>query len=58
MDKFDEIENENLKIEELRACFDRETSRKESLQSKASYFLGIISIIITIYTMYYGITII
>lgn len=55
MDKFDEIENENLKIDELRACFDRETSRKESLQSKASYFLGIISIIITIISTYFSI---
>lgn len=47
--------NENLKIEELRACFDRETSRKESLQNKASYFLGIISIIVTIISTYFSI---
>lgn len=40
--------DKNLKIDELRACFDRENARKESLQNKASYFLGVISIIVTI----------
>ena len=41
-----------IKIEELRVCFDRETSIKDSLQNKASYFLGIISIVITIMCTY------
>lgn len=36
------------KIDELRACFDRENSRKESLENKASYFLGVVSIVITV----------
>ena len=36
------------KITELRATFDRENSRKESLENKASYFIGVISIIVTI----------
>lgn len=41
-------ENNNQKIEELRLLFERENSRKENLENKASYFLGIISIITTI----------
>lgn len=39
---------DDLKIAELRATFDRENSRKESLENKASYFIGVISIIVTI----------
>lgn len=39
---------DNLKLEELRAIFNRENYRKDSLQSKASYFLGVISIVVTI----------
>lgn len=39
---------DDSKITELRATFDRENSRKESLENKASYFIGVISIIVTI----------
>lgn len=39
---------EDSKITELRATFERENSRKESLENKASYFIGVISIIVTI----------
>ncbi|MDO5860826.1 hypothetical protein [Methanobrevibacter sp.] len=42
------MSNNDLKIDELRSCFDRENTRKESLQNKASYFLGVVSIVITI----------
>lgn len=37
-----------MKIEELRLLFERENSRKQSLENKASYFLGCISLIVTI----------
>lgn len=37
---------DDSKITELRATFDRENSRKESLENKASYFIGVISIIV------------
>lgn len=42
------MNEDDVKIEELRLLFDRENSRKQGLESKASYFLGCISIIITI----------
>ncbi|WP_292606690.1 hypothetical protein [Methanobrevibacter sp. UBA188] len=41
-------ESNNQKIEELRLLFERENNRKQNLENKASYFLGIISIITTI----------
>lgn len=42
------MSKEKIKIEELRLLFDRENSRKQNLENKASYFLGCISIIITL----------
>lgn len=41
-----------LKIEELRVIFERETSRKQNLENKASYFLVVISIMMTIICTY------
>lgn len=42
------MKQNDLKIEELRLLFERENSRKQGLESKTSYFLGCISIIMTI----------
>lgn len=42
------MSDDKIKIEELRLLFDREFSRKQHLENKASYFLVIISIITTI----------
>lgn len=42
------MSKEKIKIEELRLLFDRESSRKQNLENKSSYFLVIISITITI----------
>lgn len=39
---------DDVKLDELRLLFDRENSRKQSLENKASYFLGCISIIMTL----------
>ena len=39
---------DDIKLEELRLLFDRENSRKQSLENKASYFLGCISIVMTL----------
>lgn len=41
------MSDDKIKIEELRLLFDREFSRKQHLENKASYFLAIISIITT-----------
>ena len=49
------MSDETIKIDELRACFDRESNRKDSLQNKASYFLGIISVITTIICTFFSI---
>lgn len=46
------MDKSNLKIEELRLLFERENTRKQSLENKASYFLGIVSIIVTISSTY------
>lgn len=40
--------DDDVKIEELRLLFDRENSRKQNLENKASYFLGCISIVMTL----------
>lgn len=40
--------DDDIKIEELRLLFDRENSRKQNLENKASYFLGCISIVMTL----------
>ena len=40
--------DDKIKIEELRILFDIENTRKQNLENKASYFLVIISITITI----------
>ena len=42
------MSGKDLKLEELRLLFDRENSRKQNLENKASYFLGCISIVVTI----------
>lgn len=42
------MKENSIKIEELRLLFERENSRKQSLENKASYFLCCISIIITL----------
>ena len=42
------MKDNNIKLEELRFLFERETHRKQSLENKASYFLGCISIIVTL----------
>lgn len=42
------MKDNDIKIEELRLLFERENSRKQSLENKASYFLGCISLIVTI----------
>lgn len=41
-------ENKQLGLNEIRLQFDRENSRKQNLESKASYILGIISLMTTI----------
>ena len=41
-----------LKIEELRLIFERKNSRKQNLENKASYFLVVISIMMTIICTY------
>lgn len=46
------MDKSNIKIEELRLLFERENTRKQNIENKASYFLGIISIIVTIYCAY------
>lgn len=38
----------NLTLNELRSHFDRELMRKDSLESKASYILGIVAVILTL----------
>ena len=42
------MKENDCKLEELRLLFDRENTRKQNLENKASYFLGCISIVITI----------
>ena len=42
------MKEDDIKIEELRLLFERENLRKQSLENKASYFLGCISIIVTL----------
>lgn len=46
------MDKSNLKIEELRLLFERENTRKQNLENKASYFLGIVSIIVTVSCTY------
>ena len=46
------IDKDNLKLEELRLIFERENTRKQNLENKASYFLVLISIIMTIICTY------
>ncbi len=50
-----QIMNQNdLKLEELRLIFERENTRKQNLENKASYFLVVISITMTIICTYFG----
>lgn len=46
------MDKNNLKLEELRLIFERENIRKQNLENKASYFLVVISIIMTIISTY------
>ena len=46
------MDKSNLKLEELRLIFERENTRKQNLENKASYFLVVISIIMTIICTY------
>lgn len=46
------MDKSNLKLEELRLIFERENNRKQNLENKASYFLVVISIIMTIICTY------
>lgn len=46
------IDKDNLKLEELRLIFERENTRKQNLENKASYFLVLISIIMTVICTY------
>lgn len=41
-------DNEKLGLTEIRLQFDREENRKQALESKASYILGFISLMITV----------
>lgn len=48
------MDKNNLKLEELRLIFERENIRKQNLENKASYFLVVISIIMTIICTYFS----
>ena len=48
------MDKNNLKLEELRLIFERENTRKQNLENKASYFLVVISIIMTIICTYFN----
>lgn len=48
------MDKNNLKLEELRLIFERENTRKQNLENKASYFLVVISIIMTIICAYFS----
>ena len=46
------MDKSKIKLEELRLIFERENTRKQNLENKASYFLVVISIIMTIICTY------
>ena len=48
------MDKNNLKLEELRLIFERENTRKQNLENKASYFLVVISIIMTMICTYFS----